>query len=273
MSLPESLLGLVSKGVTIYDLGRPMFTGMPQSPSHPPFRMVLQRRHGDSFRADGGSAASEMIVTGGHVGTHIDAFAHVSHGGKLFGGVDAHEAQAGGSFSALGIDTVAPMLCRGVLFDVPATLGVKRCEAAYEITRGDLEATVDRQGTPVRSGDVALIRTGWGQLWDDPQAYLGFDSGVPGPGEEAAKWLASMGIRAAGADTIAFEHLPPGSGHSQLLGHRVLLVDNGVHIIETLFLEELAVSSVREFLFVLIPLNLVGATGSPVRPLAVVSKQ
>ena len=53
--------------------------------------------------------------------------------------------------------------------------------------------------------------------------------------------------------------------------HRVLLVEHGIHIIETLNLEELAYARVYEFAFVLAPLPLVGATGSPVRPLAVVS--
>ena len=78
---------------TVYDLGRPMTNGMAQSPNHPPFRHCLDRRHGDRVRADGGSAAADLITTGCHVGTHVDALAHVSHQGRLFGGVDAGEAQ------------------------------------------------------------------------------------------------------------------------------------------------------------------------------------
>jgi kynurenine formamidase len=233
--------------------------------------MALQRRHGDMVRPDGGSAANEMIVTGGHVGTHIDALAHVSHHGKLYGGVDASSAQSGGRFSSLGIETVEPFVCRGVLLDVPRAIGVEACAPGYEVTPDDLEAACDRQQTPVRAGDVALVRTGWGRLWDDAEAYIGRESGVPGPGEEGAKWLAAMGVRAAGADSIAFECLPAGAGHAVLPAHRVLLVDNGVHIIETLALEELADAGAYEFLFVLSPLKIVGGTGSPVRPLAVVS--
>ncbi|MGC1210814.1 MAG: cyclase family protein, partial [Micromonospora sp.] len=72
---------------------------MPCSPNHPGFRMSLIRRHGDMVRPDGGSAANEMIVTGGHVGTHVDALSHVSHDGKLHGGVDAAAAQTGGRFT------------------------------------------------------------------------------------------------------------------------------------------------------------------------------
>jgi kynurenine formamidase len=271
--LDEPLLELVERGVTVYDLGRPMFNGMPQSPNHPAFRVVLQRRHGDHVRADGGSAASDLLVTGTHVGTHIDAFSHVSHEGKLFGDVDAEEAQRGGKFSDHGIETVEPMFCRGVLIDVPPALGIEACDAAYEITAGDLQKAIDRQDTPLQSGDVALVRTGWARRWEDPAAYFGMESGVPGPGEEGAKWLASTRIRAAGADTIAFEHQAPGAGHAMLPAHRVLLVEHGIHIIETLYLEELSQKRVYEFLFVLAPLKFVGATGSPVRPLAVVSEK
>jgi kynurenine formamidase len=56
-----------------------------------------------------------------------------------------------------------------------------------------------------------------------------------------------------------------------LPAHRVLLVEHGIHIIESLALEELATAGVHEFVFVLSPLKLVGATGSPVRPIAIVS--
>ena len=69
---------------------------------------------------------------------------------------------------------------------------------------------------------------------------------------------------------IAFERLAPGAGHALLPAHRVLLVESGIYIIETLDLEGAAAAGLTAFLFVLSPLRLVGATGSPVRPLAIV---
>lgn len=249
-----------------------MFTGMPQSPNHPKFLHSVPRRHGDTVRADGGSAANDLLVTGTHVGTHIDALAHVSQGGRLYGGADARAAMDGGRFMTHGVHTIAPMVCRGVLLDVPAALGTGVCPPGYEITAADLDNCVTRQGTQPRGGDVVLIRSGWGRQFDEgADAYLGLSSGVPGVGAEGARWLADLGILAAGADTVAFERLPPGQGHSLLPAHRVLLVEHGVYIVEALNLEELAVAGLHEFTFVLIPLNLVGATGSPVRPLAVVA--
>jgi kynurenine formamidase len=270
--MSDPLLDAIGGGVRIFDLGRPMEIGMPQSPNHPQFRLALARRHGDSVRADGGSAASELIITGGHVGTHIDALSHVSQAGRLHGGLDAAEAQRGGRFSELGVETIVPMVCRGWLLDAPAALGLSACAPGYEITPADLEQAAAEQNVNVQPGDVVLVRSGWAQRWDDREAYVGFASGVPGPGEAAAHWLAALGPRAVGADSIAFEHLAPGAGHALLPAHRVLLVEHGINIIETLNLEDLARAGVHEFAFMLSPLALVGATGSPVRPLAVVSE-
>ena len=254
----------------VYDLAQPFANGMPQSPNHPRFHLALARRHGDGVREGGGSAAAEILVLGGHVGTHIDALSHVSQDGLLHGGVSAEEAQRGGRFSTLGIETVAPFVGRGILLDVAGLHGVDVLPGGTVITAADLEAAAERAGVRPRAGDVVLVRSGWARHWGDPDAFVGHASGVPGPGEEAAAWLASAGIRATGADTIAYEALAPGAGHASLPVHRHLLVERGIHIIETLQLEELAAGGVSEFLFVAAPLKLVGGTGSPLRPLALV---
>jgi kynurenine formamidase len=269
--MTDALLEAVRRGVRIFDLGRPMFTGMPQSPNHPKYTHTLPRRHGDSVRSDGGSAANDLLVMGTHVGTHIDALAHVSHDGRLYGGTDAAEACIGGGYQTHGVHTIAPIVRRGIVLDIPRALGVEVCAPAYEVTVADLEAALARQGVGIEAGDAVLIRTGWGRRFDDGvEAYLGAVTGVPGVSEAGATWLADRGILAAGADSIAFEWLPAGAGHSVLPAHRVLLVERGIYIIEALDLEELADAGVHEFTFILVPLNLQGATGSPVRPLAVV---
>lgn len=268
---PEPLLECISAGVKVIDLSREMFAGMPQSPNHPEFRMALQRRHGDMVRADGSSAANELIVTGGHVGTHVDALCHVSYKGRLHNDLDAAQVQAGGKFSALGIETMAPVLCRGVLLDIPAVLGISCCPPGYEITPDDLEAASCVPGAAPSRGCAILVRSGWGQHFSDRERYIGKQSGVPGPSESGARWLAEHSPVVVGADTIAFERLAPGAGHAVLPAHRVLLVKEGIHIIEMMDLEELSKTAVVEFVLILAPLKLQGATGSPVRPLAVVS--
>ncbi|GAA4194771.1 cyclase family protein [Microbispora amethystogenes] len=269
----DPLLRIAGGGLRIYDLGRPFTIGMPQSPNHPPYWHTLPRRHGDRVRADGGSAANDLISMGTHVGTHIDALAHVSQDGRLYGGGDAAAAGVGGRYEELGAHTIEPIVRRGVLLDVPAAIGERHCAPGYEITPADLETAVRRQGTAPEAGDVVLIRSGWGRHFDDPDrnVYIGQDSGVPGVSEAGARWLAERRVHAVGADTIAFERLAPGAGHAALPAHRVLLVEHGIYIIEAMALEDLAAAGVHEFLFVLSPLALYGATGSPARPLAVVT--
>jgi kynurenine formamidase len=267
----DTLLAAIQAGVRLVELGHPHFTGMPCSPNHPGFRMSLIRRHGDMVRSDGGSAANEMIVTGGHVGTHVDALSHVSHDGRLHGDVDAAEAQRGGRFSELGAEHTPAMLTRGVLLDVAAVHGVDVLPAGYGVTADDLRAAADKAGVEVRQGDVALVRTGWARHFDDPETYLGQADGVPGPTTEAAQWLVESGVVTTGADTTAYEQVKPGAGHSVLPVHRVLLVEAGVHIIEHLDLEQAAAEGLTQFVFMMAPLRIVGGTGSPVRPVAAVS--
>lgn len=267
----DALLTAVGGGVRIVELGHPFFTGMPCSPNHPGFRMSLIRRHGDMVRPDGGSASNEMIVTGGHVGTHVDALSHVSHDGLLHGGVDAAEAQTGGRFSQLGAEHTPALLTRGVLLDVAATKGVDVLPPGYGVTADDLAAAEARAGVQVRRGDVALVRTGWARHFDDPATYLGQSDGVPGATPDAGQWLADAGVVTTGADTTAYEQIQPGAGHSVLPVHRILLVEAGIHIIEHLNLEDASAQGLTEFVFVMAPLRIVGGTGSPVRPFAAVS--
>jgi kynurenine formamidase len=165
-----------------------------------------------------------------------------------------------------------PMVCRGVLLDVAALHGTEALPGGYGITEEDLAAAAEKVGVEVRAGDVALIRSGWGRNFDDAEAFLGHETGVPGPTEKAARWLAQRGVRATGGETIAYEQIKPEVGHALLPVHRLLLVEYGVHIIEVMNLSPLAAGGVNEFLFVLAPIKVVGGTGSPVRPLAVVQR-
>jgi len=268
--MSDPLLDAIRGGTLTYDLSRPYVVGMPQSPNHPAYWRALPRRHGDAVREDGGSAANDLITMGTHVGTHIDALGHVSQDGLLHGGADAATAQIGGAFPDHGIHTFTGGLSRGILLDVPAALGAARCDDGYEITPADLDAALELTGATPGPGDVLLVRSGWGSRWHEGAAYIGLATGVPGVSEAGARWLAAHAPRAVGADTIAFEQLQAGKGHAVLPAHRVLLVEAGINIIETMNLEEISAADVRVFTLVLAPLPLVGATGSPVRPLAIV---
>lgn len=248
----------------VIDLSQPFFTGMPHYPTHPPFLFSLSKRHGDVVRANGASSASEAFAMGGHSGTHMDALCHYSLNGRLHGGADAGAGQSyAGGVGALTIDGVGPVLRRGVLLDIAREQNTDALAEDFEILPEHLEAA---GGAAIRPGDVALIRTGWGRFWGDPRRYV---NGVrsPGPAEAGARWLGERGVFAAGSDTLTFEKAPSGT----MPAHTHLLVERGIHIFESLNLEELAASGVAECLFIAAPLAIRGGTGSPVRAFALVS--
>jgi hypothetical protein len=118
----------------------------------------------------------------------------------------------------------------------------------------------------VRAGDVLLVRTGFGALWADEAAYLR----AAGVAKSGTLWAAGRGVAAVGADNMAWDvpgERDPESG-ATLFAHVYLLPQKGVYIIENVNLEELARDRRWVFAFVGIPLKFNGATGSPLRPLA-----
>src|ERR1700687_5233636 len=116
----NELLGCIRKSKA-YDLAQPYFARMPHYPPHPPFLVGLTKKHGDMVAEGGVSSAAASIALGSHVGTHIDALCHFSCGGMLHGGVDVKAVQsAGGGIRALSVDTIAPILRRGVMLDIAA---------------------------------------------------------------------------------------------------------------------------------------------------------
>jgi kynurenine formamidase len=264
------MLEAIGDGVRVVDLAHPLSESTPRSPNAPGYRRSLLRRHGDALLEDGVSFATDIVSTGTHVGTHIDAVSHISHRGRLHGGHDAYDAQRGGSFSVHDVRSFVPIVARGVLLDVARVHGVDVLPAGYGITAADLDAAQEAAGAEVRAGDVALVRSGWSSHLGDPERFVGLQDGVPGVTESAADWLIARGVRAAGGETIAFEQIAPGAGHSRLPVHRKLLFDEGIPIIEVLDLAELSRAGTGCFVFVLAPLPLVGATGSPARPIALV---
>lgn len=262
----SALLDVVRAGSPdIFDLSVPMKNGMAKAGPHPEFRLTQGRRHGDHVREDGTSGSSEVIQTGGHVGTHVDALGHISWNGKLYGGLDAVETQRAGHLTSLGIDDFAPVVARGLLLDVAASHDQETLPAAYGITVADLEAAAADADVEVGEGDVVFVRTGWMRNFDDPVAYLGHQTGTPGLTEEGARWLADAGVAVTGTDTIHYEQIHPKVGAIRLPVHRLLLVERGINIVEIANLEPLAGSGVHEFVAVVAPINMVGATGSPAR--------
>ena len=247
----------------IFDLEQLRYQGAPFHPAHAPgFNYFLHRHHARGA-GEARTGASGIVVMPEHSGTHIDALAHQAENLTLHGGINVDEGvQTSAGFKKLGIDTMPPLIARGVLIDVA---GDRRLEPDYAITAADLERSAK---VPIRAGDAVLVRTGYGALWSKPDEYLRA-AGVSAAG---SRWLIEKKVKAVGADNMAFDVMSSERDpelNATLPGHILFLVRAGVPILENLNLEELAAAKVYEFAFVCLPLKMRGATGSPVRPIAI----
>lgn len=253
----------------VYDLEQPRYFGAPTFPSHAPgFVYSLHRRH-EQNTTTARTSASGTIYMAEHSGTHLDALCHQAEEMRLYGGQEVNpQIQTSTGFTVLGAETVPPLIAHGVLLDVAGFRGVKYIEAGRPITRADLEATARDEGITIDKGDVVLVRTGNGALWHDAPAYLC----AGGVSAEASSWLANLHVRAVGADNVAWDELEIVDPELKvsLPGHLLLLVRHGIYIIENLNLEELAQDKCYKYIFICLPLKMRGATGSPVRPIALV---
>lgn len=281
---PEELLKALTipKKGQVYDLDSGRWSGMPVFPAHPPFILTSYRSpHGWRNQHDfddwlGKNSVNmglntEIMIGTAHTGTHIDALNHITCGGDSHWHGGYSEAEFLGDFGPLTAEasSIAPFISRGVLIDVPAYKGVDILEGAYLITVEDIEGALDKQGAEVRAGDAVLLRTGYMQAWGVDPASADRHHGA-GIGHEAAVWLGERGVVLVGGDTESVEINPSVDPENPHPVHIELLVERGIHILELVHVEDLARDREYEFLFVCLPLRVRGATGSMVRPVAIV---
>jgi kynurenine formamidase len=201
------------------------------------------------------------------MGTHIDALNHFGLNGKIWNQFtpEAHLGDKG--WKKTGAETIPPIIARGVLIDVAAYKGVDALTDNYRVNASDLQGALKKQGVTLEKGDVVLIRTGQGQLYQEADKYL---YQFPGINLDAVKWLVEeQEIMLLGADNLSFEAFPPEREDNWVPVHTYLLAEKGVMFIEVMFLEELSRDQVYEFAFIAASLKLRGASGSPMRPLAI----
>src|SRR5207247_4347646 len=87
------------------------------------------------------TSASGFMYTTEHSGTHIDALCHQAEDLHLYGGREVNASvQTPNGFTELGVETIAPLLTRGVLLHIARYRGVDRIRAGYPIQREDLYA-------------------------------------------------------------------------------------------------------------------------------------
>ncbi|SDC96598.1 cyclase family protein [Belnapia rosea] len=210
----------------------------------------------------------ELVVTEiGQVGTQLDMFPHQTIGDETYNCVKVPGIMARGGFTEMGVDTVGTIFTRGILLDIAALKGVPVLEDSYEITVADLEQAQQRQNIRIEEGDAVLFHTGWGTLWARDNAR--YVRSCPGIGVAAAEYVIQRNPILMGADNWPVECAPSKTmPQASLPVHQIALVVNGVHLLENMKLDQLAVRRPGEFALMVQPLKVKGGTGSTVAPSA-----
>ena len=216
-------------------------------------------------RPGGFQFAEDTVVLPLHIGTHIDALCHAWYDDALYNGFPGSGTRSTSGATRCGIDKMGPIVGRGVLLDIAGARGGPLRDGAA-IGRDDLERAAGQAGVEIGKGDVVLIRTGWAES-EGRADVVSFDS-EPGLDVEAALWLAEREIAVLGADNFAVEVIPFAPG-TVFPVHQRLIRDFGIPLLEGLLLHQLAATGRHEFLFAASPLPVVGGTGSPINPMAI----
>jgi kynurenine formamidase len=276
---PATTLASLSKVIEgkVIDLSHVIEMGAPyMAPNQTPYiisssataknSMKIREKMGAKNQVGANLERIEMTT---HVGTHIDALGHFSIGEHLYGGHTTEESVGDWGLINLGIENVPPIITRGICLDLSGLDGGDYLEAGRPITTDDLKKSYDSASLTPRKGDMVCLNTGWGRYFmTDNQKYL---SGEPGLEVEAARWLTKQDTIAIGADNMAIEVLP-GTNHPDIMMpvHQHCLAEAGVHLVENLNLSQIVKEGINEFCLVMLPVKLKGATGSPVRPIAII---
>jgi len=266
-----------------YSLATSRFPGMPLFPGHPPFQ-VLNYRTPPGIRAEGAQPwgppndvglgyMAEYVMATSHSGAHVDALGHMTVGedNHWYGGGNTAEYLTDHGPSFGDAEKLPPFFTRGVLLDAAGFRGIEALPAGSPIDAEEMQAIANWEDVEVRPWDVVLIRTGYLAYWPDGEKMA--EHKTAGPDLSAAGWLLDRGVVATGTDTETYEVQPApdrGTPANPQPVHTKLLIENGIYLLESVYLEEIARELVYEFLFVALPVKIRGATGSMVDPLAVV---
>lgn len=182
---------------------------------------------------------SEVMFLSTHTGTHMDAPCHFTLNGESIDQIDVNR-----------------FICKDALL-----LKIEK-ETNELITRRDIMDC----GVNIEKNDSIIFNTGWEKHYDkeENQKTEDYVMANPGLGEDASRFLVESKVNAVAIDSPSID---AGIDHN-FISHKILL-SNNVLVIENLCnLEKL--SSGQRFTFIVTPLKLVHATGSPIRAIGIV---
>ena len=214
-----------------------------------------------------------------HVGTHLDGLGHIGRKDCYFNQIAMGKFITQNNMTKLGLEHLKSFATRGVLVDMVKVYQAagkfkgnaackKPClEKGTVITKADIEAGLKMYNVTLREGDILIVHTGWGNLFEQyPAQNAVYNSGEPGIGKEAGKWLVTQKIVAVGSDSWGVEVIPGEDPKEAFIVHNILLTDAGIHIIENvrtdLMAEEADRTKRATFFFSMTVPKAVGLTGN-----------
>lgn len=212
---------------------------------------------------------NDDIVTGWvGVGSQLDGFGHLGIDDLYFNCNRGRDFAQVDGLKKLGIEKVPAIATRAVVLDMAGHLGPEMMKEGVAFNRAEIEGAMRRQGVnEIGKGDVVLLYTGWMKLLgkDDKR----FVAANPGLGREGARYLASLGVAAVGADSANLEVIPFEKDAGVYEVHQILLAINGIHILENMYLEEMVRDKAWESFFTLGPPRITGGVQAWINPIAV----
>jgi len=278
-------LTLVKQG-KVYDLGITYDRTSYKWPGHSPAEILTFRapegvkRQKDlamtfpDVNPDGVAWHSCALFISDNVATQIDGLGHITMGDDNHWYNGFKEADWGGNWGIRKADatTIPPIVTRAVLIDVAGYQKVDALKGGTAITVDDLRKTLEWESVDIQPGDAVFIRTGtlryWGETGSDHDQIRAHDSA--GINLDSAKWLVEQkGAILIGSDTSGLEVAPAPAGSRTFIPvHEYLLVQQGVHIGEFHFLEQLAQDKAYEFCYIATTNKIKGtAAGFTMRPI------
>ena len=234
---------------------------------------------GASFGENELTYMEDTWLSQSHVGTHLDGMGHIGRKDCYYNQTPMGKYINQNNMTRLGLEHLKSFATRGVIIDAVKVFqaagkfkGNSACkkpclDKGTVITSADLQAGLKMYNVTLREGDIVIIHTGWGDLFEQfPAQNATYNSGAPGIGKDAANWLASQKVVAVGTDTWVVEVIPGENPKEAFIVHNILLTDNGIHILENvrtdLIAAEAAATKRATFFFNMTVPKAVGLTGN-----------
>jgi len=221
----------------------------------------------------------DIWLSQSHVGTHLDGMGHIGRKDCYYNQTAMGKFITQNNMTKLGLEHLKSFATRGVIVDMVKVYqqagkfkGNAACkkpclEKGTVITKADIEAGLKMYNVTLREGDILIVHTGWGNLFEQyPAQNAVYNSGEPGIGKEAAAWLVTQKIVAVGADSWGVEVIPGEDPKEAFIVHNILLTDAGIHIIENVRTDLMAAEADQSkratFFFSMTVPKAVGLTGN-----------